>query len=65
MYPDQQFSATAEQERPEEAEYQPLLPVDICMEALVANATFVARSFAGDPKQVKELIKAFSHRGMQ
>lgn len=41
------------------------LPVDICMEAIVANATFVARSFAGDPKQVKELIKAaISHRGI-
>jgi 2-oxoglutarate/2-oxoacid ferredoxin oxidoreductase subunit beta len=41
------------------------MPVDICMEALASNATFVARSFAGDPKQVKELIKAaFSHRGI-
>ncbi|MCS7011901.1 MAG: 2-oxoacid:ferredoxin oxidoreductase subunit beta, partial [Anaerolineales bacterium] len=40
-------------------------PVDICMEALASNATFVARSFAGDPKQVKELIKAaLSHRGI-
>lgn len=40
-------------------------PVDICIEALASNATFVARSFAGDPKQVKELIKAaFSHRGI-
>jgi 2-oxoglutarate ferredoxin oxidoreductase subunit beta len=35
------------------------------MEALASNATFVARSFAGDPKQVKELIKAaFSHDGI-
>lgn len=40
-------------------------PVDICMEALVSNATFVARSFAGDPKQVKELLKAaISHNGI-
>ena len=40
-------------------------PVDICIEALASNATFVARSFAGDPKQLKELIKAaFSHRGI-
>jgi len=31
----------------------------------VGNATFVARSFAGDPKQVKELIKtALSHNGI-
>jgi 2-oxoglutarate ferredoxin oxidoreductase subunit beta len=36
----------------------PFMPVDICMEALIANAGFVARSFAGDPKQVKELLKA-------
>lgn len=41
------------------------MPVDICMEALASNATFVARSFAGDAKQVKELLKAaFSHRGV-
>jgi 2-oxoglutarate ferredoxin oxidoreductase subunit beta len=41
------------------------MPVDICMEALAANATFVARSFAGNPKQVKELIKAaLAHNGI-
>ena len=41
------------------------MPVDICMEALASNATFVARSFAGDAKQVKELLKsAFSHNGI-
>jgi 2-oxoglutarate ferredoxin oxidoreductase subunit beta len=41
------------------------MPVDIAWEALVGNATFVARSFAGDPKQVKELIKAaLSHDGI-
>src|SRR5512140_2081092 len=41
------------------------MPVDICMEALAANATFVARSFAGNPKQVKELLKAaLSHDGI-
>ena len=41
------------------------MPVDICMEALAANATFVARSFAGNPKQVKELLKAaLAHRGI-
>lgn len=43
----------------------PYMPIDICMEALVSNATFVARSFAGAPKQVKELIKAaFCHNGI-
>jgi 2-oxoglutarate ferredoxin oxidoreductase subunit beta len=31
---------------------------------LIGNASFVARSFAGDPKQLRELLKAaFSHRG--
>jgi 2-oxoglutarate ferredoxin oxidoreductase subunit beta len=41
------------------------MPVDIAWEALVGHATFVARSFAGDPKQVKELIKAaISHNGV-
>ncbi|MCX6034868.1 MAG: 2-oxoacid:ferredoxin oxidoreductase subunit beta, partial [Chloroflexi bacterium] len=41
------------------------MPVDICMESLASNATFVARSFAGDAKQVKELLKAaLSHHGV-
>jgi 2-oxoglutarate ferredoxin oxidoreductase subunit beta len=61
-----QFSATAERGLTLKREGVNLYdPVDICIEALAANATFVARSFAGDPKQVKELIKAaFSHRGI-
>ena len=43
----------------------PYMPIDIAWEALVGNASFVARSFAGDPKQVKELIKAaLSHNGI-
>jgi 2-oxoglutarate ferredoxin oxidoreductase subunit beta len=38
--------------------------IDLCMEALIADCTFVARSFAGDPKQVTELLKAaISHEG--
>jgi 2-oxoglutarate ferredoxin oxidoreductase subunit beta len=38
--------------------------IDLCMEALVADCTFVARSFAGDPKQVTQLLKAaISHEG--
>lgn len=41
------------------------MPIDICMEAIVSNASFVARSFAGDPKQVKELLKAaIAHNGL-
>jgi 2-oxoglutarate ferredoxin oxidoreductase subunit beta len=35
-----------------------LMPIDLAMEALVSGASFVARSFAGDAKQVRELIKA-------
>jgi 2-oxoglutarate/2-oxoacid ferredoxin oxidoreductase subunit beta len=61
-----QYSATAEQGL-QHIQYgpNPYTPVDICMEALISNATFVARSFAGDPKQVKELIKAaFHHEGI-
>lgn len=61
-----QFSATAELGL--ELKNQgtnPYMPVDIAWEALVANASFVARSFAGDPKQVKELIKAaIAHKGI-
>jgi len=61
-----QFSATAEEGLYLKSQgTNPYLPVDIAWEALVGNATFVARSFAGDPKQVKELIKAaFSHDGI-
>lgn len=61
-----QFSATAEKglQLKKQGE-NPYMPVDICMEALASNATFVARSFAGNPKQVKELLKAaISHEGI-
>ena len=61
-----QFSATADEGQ--QLKYQGinhLPPLDICLEALAANATFVARSFAGDPKQVETLLKAaLSHRGI-
>ncbi len=60
-----QFSATAEKGL--ELKYQgvnPFLPIDIAKEALIGNASFVARSFAGDPQQVRSLLKAaLSHRG--
>jgi len=61
-----QFSATADEGLELKKQgTNPYLPVDIAWEALVGHATFVARSFAGDPKQVKELIKAaFSHNGI-
>jgi 2-oxoglutarate ferredoxin oxidoreductase subunit beta len=60
-----QFSATAD--LGQELKYagrNELPPIDLCLEALVADCGFVARSFAGDPKQVVPLLKAaFSHRG--
>jgi 2-oxoglutarate ferredoxin oxidoreductase subunit beta len=61
-----QFSATADLgQRLKYAGLNNLPPLDICLEALAANATFVARSFAGDPRQVETLLKAaFSHRGI-
>lgn len=61
-----QFSATAEKGLELKRQGRNLYgPIDICMEALASNATFVARTFAGDPKQVKEILKAaFSHNGI-
>jgi len=61
-----QFSATADEGlNLKKQGVNPYLPIDIAWEALVGHATFVARSFAGDPKQVRELIKAaLTHRGI-
>ncbi len=61
-----QFSATAEVGLSlKHHGTNPYMPIDIAWEALVGGATFVARSFAGDPKQVKELIKAaLGHNGI-
>jgi 2-oxoglutarate ferredoxin oxidoreductase subunit beta len=60
-----QFSATADKGQViRKIGTNPFMPVDICLEAIAANCGFVARSFAGDPKQVKELIKAaLSYKG--
>lgn len=61
-----QFSATAERGlQLKKQGTNPYMPIDICMEAVISNASFVARSFAGNAKQVKELLKAaFAHRGI-
>ena len=61
-----QFSATSEEGLSlKKHGINRYMPVDICMEALVSSATFIARSFAGNPKQVKELLKAaFAHNGI-
>jgi 2-oxoglutarate/2-oxoacid ferredoxin oxidoreductase subunit beta len=60
-----QFSATAD--LGQELKYagrNELPPIDLCLEAVVADCGFVARSFAGDPKQVVPLLKAaLGHRG--
>lgn len=61
-----QFSATADENQKQKyygVNYFP--PIDLCLEAIVADCTFVARSFSGDPHQARELIKAaLSHKGM-
>ncbi len=61
-----QFSATAEVGLSLKKQgVNQYMPIDICMEAIASNASFVARSFAGDAKQVKELLKAaFAHKGI-
>ncbi|MBE2197792.1 MAG: 2-oxoacid:ferredoxin oxidoreductase subunit beta [Anaerolinea sp.] len=54
-----QFSATADEGQVlKYAGENEFPPVDICMEAIIAGAGFVARSFSGDAKQVRELLKA-------
>jgi 2-oxoglutarate ferredoxin oxidoreductase subunit beta len=41
-----------------------LVPIDTCALAIQLGASFVARSFSGDPKQLKAILKAaLSHRG--
>ncbi|HEU5348333.1 MAG TPA: 2-oxoacid:ferredoxin oxidoreductase subunit beta [Ktedonobacterales bacterium] len=60
-----QFSATADEgQQLKYAGLNELPPIDVCMEAIIADCGFVARSFAGDPRQVEALLKAaLSHRG--
>ena len=60
-----QFSATAD--LGQELKYagrNELLPIDFCMEAIIAGCDFVARSFAGDARQVDALLDAaMRHNG--
>jgi 2-oxoglutarate ferredoxin oxidoreductase subunit beta len=60
-----QFSVTADEgQKLKYAGVNEMPPLDLCMEALVADASFVARSFSGDAKQVQTLLKAaLSHHG--
>ena len=62
-----QFSATADLNqhlRRPTGEANDIPPFDLCIEALVGGASFVARSFAGDKKQMVPLLKAaLKHKG--
>ena len=61
-----QFSATAEQGLALKKQGQNrYVPVDIVWEAIAGRASFVARSFSGDPQQLKALIMAgLHHKGI-
>ena len=60
-----QFSATADLgSKLKTGVVNELPPIDLCGMAVELGATYVARSFAGDPKQVVTLLKgAFAHNG--
>jgi 2-oxoglutarate/2-oxoacid ferredoxin oxidoreductase subunit beta len=60
-----QFSATADMgQELKHAGRNELPPIDLCLEAIAAECGFVARGFAGDPRQVVALLKAaLSHCG--
>src|SRR6516162_10673920 len=62
-----QFSATSDLNahlRRETGEENTVPPFDLCVEAVVGGASFVARSFAGDKKQMVPLLKAaLTHKG--
>jgi 2-oxoglutarate ferredoxin oxidoreductase subunit beta len=60
-----QFSATADLgSKLKTGVINDLPPIDICAMAVELGATFVARSFSGDKKQLHALIKAaIAHRG--
>jgi len=60
-----QFSATADVgSRAKSGQVNELMPIDLCAIAVELGCGFVARSFSGDPKQLRPILKAaFSHRG--
>src|SRR5438270_6510769 len=54
-----QFSATADVgQQLKYAGLNELPPIDLCIEAIASGCGFIARSFAGAAKQVRELLKA-------
>ena len=60
-----QFSATADVgSTTKGGKVNELMPIDCCAVAIELGCGFVARSFSGDPKQLRPILKAaFSHRG--
>ena len=60
-----QFSATADLgTKAKTGQVNDLMPIDLCAVAIELGCGFVARSFSGDPKQLRPMLKAaFSHRG--
>ena len=60
-----QFSATADEgSRLKSGVVNDLPPIDTCLLGIELGATFVARSFSGDKKQLLTVLKAaLSHRG--
>ena len=60
-----QFSATADlNQKTKYAGVNEMPAIDLCMEAVVAGCSFVARSFSGDAKQVQAVLKAaIAHGG--
>jgi 2-oxoglutarate/2-oxoacid ferredoxin oxidoreductase subunit beta len=61
-----QFSATADVgSKLKTGVVNDMPPVDCCLAAVELGATFVARSFSGDKRQLQAILKAaFSHRGL-
>jgi len=60
-----QFSATADKgSRLKHGAVNQLPPIDLCALAIEMGATFVARSFSGDKKQLSAILKAaIAHKG--
>jgi 2-oxoglutarate ferredoxin oxidoreductase subunit beta len=60
-----QFSATADVgSTAKSGRVNELMPIDLCALAVQLGCGFVARSFSGDPKQLRPILKAaLSHRG--
>jgi len=60
-----QFSATADVgSKAKKGFINELPPIDVCAMAIELGCNFVARSFAGDPKQLQVLLKAsLGHKG--